>query len=49
MRFTMGQGTTGLEREAYYVGEVVLGRLLKIGHTEAPLGSWWTVTARRRT
>jgi uncharacterized protein YjaZ len=33
MRFTMGQGATGIEREAYYAGWVVVGHLLKAGHT----------------
>jgi len=28
MRFTMGAGTTGLEREAYYVGWLVVDYLL---------------------
>lgn len=31
MRFTMGTGTTGLEREAYYAGWVVVGHLLEHG------------------
>jgi len=29
MRFTMGSGTTGLEREAYYVGWLVVEYLLR--------------------
>jgi hypothetical protein len=33
MRFTMGTGVTGLEREAYYVGWVVVGQLLDEGYT----------------
>lgn len=33
MRFTMGTGTTGIEREAYYAGWVVVGHLLESGHT----------------
>ena len=35
MRFTMGQGPNGLEREAYYVGWVVVGHWLKNGMTLA--------------
>lgn len=31
MRFTMGNGSTGLEREAYYAGWVVIGYRLKQG------------------
>ncbi len=31
MRFTMGTGTTGIEREAYYAGWVVVGYLLEHG------------------
>lgn len=31
MRFTMGQGPNGLEREAYYVGWVVVGHWLENG------------------
>ncbi len=37
MRFTMGPGTTGLEREAYYTGWVVVGHLLERGHSLAEL------------
>lgn len=37
MRFTMGSGTTGLEREAYYAGWVVVGNFLAQGHTLAEL------------
>jgi hypothetical protein len=37
MRFTMGEGTTGTEREAYYAGWVVVERLLAEGHTLAEL------------
>jgi hypothetical protein len=33
MRFTMGTGTTGTPREAYYLGWVVVGRLLEEGWT----------------
>lgn len=33
MRFTMGKGPNGLEREAYYAGWVVVGHLLRTGHT----------------
>ena len=33
MRFTMGTGTTGTEREAYYAGWRVVGHLLERGHT----------------
>jgi hypothetical protein len=37
MRFTMGAGTTGVEREAYYVGWLVVGDLLQRGWTFADL------------
>jgi hypothetical protein len=37
MRFTMGQGTTGTEREAYYAGWLVVGHLLEQGKTLAEL------------
>lgn len=37
MRFTMGRGTTGLEREAYYAGWRVVGHLLEQGRTMADL------------
>ena len=33
MRFTMGSGTTGLEREAYYAGWVIVGEWLRQGMT----------------
>jgi uncharacterized protein YjaZ len=33
MRFTMGTGTTGTEREAYYAGWRVVGHLLRRGYT----------------
>jgi len=33
MRFTMGTGTTGLEREAYFAGWLVVGHLLQQGKT----------------
>jgi hypothetical protein len=33
MRFTMGTGTTGTEREAYYAGWRVVGHLLQRGYT----------------
>lgn len=33
MRFTMGTGTTGTEREAYYAGWRVIGHLLRRGYT----------------
>lgn len=33
MRFTMGTGTTGTEREAYFAGWRVIGHLLAQGHT----------------
>lgn len=33
MRFTMGTGTTGTEREAYYAGWIVVGHLLQQGKT----------------
>lgn len=33
MRFTMGTGTTGTEREAYYAGWRVIGHLLQRGYT----------------
>lgn len=36
-RFTFGTGTTGLEREAYYAGWVVVGHLLDQGWTLANL------------
>lgn len=36
-RFTMGQGATGIEREAYVAGWVALGRLLETGRTLADL------------
>ncbi|MDP9471723.1 MAG: hypothetical protein M3Q71_13845 [Chloroflexota bacterium] len=36
-RFTFGAGTTGLEREAYYAGWVVVGHLLEMGWTLATL------------
>jgi uncharacterized protein YjaZ len=35
MRFTMGTGTTGLEREAYYAGWVIVGEWLREGMTLA--------------
>jgi len=31
MKFTLGEGTTGLEREAYYVGWLIVGSLLDAG------------------
>jgi hypothetical protein len=37
MRFTMGQGPNGLEREAYYVGWVVVGHWLEKGMTFAEI------------
>lgn len=37
MRFTMGKGTTGTEREAYYAGWLVIGHLLQNGKTFAEL------------
>lgn len=37
MRFTLGSGTTGLEREGYYAGWMVVGHLLALGHTLAEL------------
>lgn len=37
MRFTMGRGATGLEREAYYAGWVVVGGLMERGWTLAEL------------
>lgn len=37
MRFTMGRGTTGVDREAYYVGWLVVGDLLERGWTMAEL------------
>jgi enterochelin esterase-like enzyme len=37
LRFTMGQGTTGLEREAYFAGWLAVGWLLEHGHTPASL------------
>lgn len=36
-QFTMGHGTTGLEREAYYVGWLVVQHLLNEGHSIAEL------------
>lgn len=36
-RFTVGTGTTGLEREAYYVGWLLVGRWLEEGWTFAEL------------
>lgn len=36
-RFTIGSGTTGLDREAYYAGWVVVGHLLDQGRTLADL------------
>lgn len=33
LRFTMGTGTTGTEREAYYAGWRVIGHLLRRGYT----------------
>jgi len=36
-RFTIGTGTTGLEREAYYAGWVVVGHLMHRGYTLAEL------------
>lgn len=33
MKFTMGRGTTGLDREAYYAGWVVVGELMERGWT----------------
>lgn len=38
-RFTMGNGTTGLEREAYYAGWVVVSHLLDDGWTFGKLAS----------
>jgi hypothetical protein len=38
-RFTVGAGTTGLPREAYYAGWVVVGRLLAQGCTLAELAA----------
>ena len=35
MRFTMGSGTAGLEREAYYAGWIVVGEWLREGMTLA--------------
>ena len=35
MRFTMGNGTTGREREAYYAGWIVVGEWLRSGMTLA--------------
>jgi hypothetical protein len=35
MRFTMGKGTAGLEREAYYAGWVIVGEWLREGMTLA--------------
>jgi uncharacterized protein YjaZ len=37
MRFTMGQGPNGLEREAYYVGWVVVGHWLENGMSFAEI------------
>jgi hypothetical protein len=37
MRFTMGRGTSGVEREAYYAGWLVVGDLLERGWTLAEL------------
>lgn len=37
MRFTMGQGPNGLEREAYYVGWVVVGHWLESGMSFAEI------------
>lgn len=37
MRFTMGKGTTGVERESYYAGWLVIGHLLQQGKTFAEL------------
>lgn len=37
MRFTMGTGTTGTERESYYAGWLVVGHLLRQGKTFAEL------------
>lgn len=37
MRFTMGRGATGIEREAYYAGWIVLDHLLQRGWTLADL------------
>ena len=37
MRFTMGEGPNGLEREAYYVGWVVVGHWLDSGMTLAEI------------
>jgi hypothetical protein len=38
-RFTFGDGTTGLEREAYYAGWVLAGQLLDQGRTLAELAA----------
>jgi hypothetical protein len=38
-RFTFGGGTTGLEREAYYAGWVLVGQLLAHGRTLAELAA----------
>lgn len=38
-RFTMGEGTTGLEREAYYAGWVLVGRWLSAGRSLAALAA----------
>jgi hypothetical protein len=38
-RFTFGGGTTGLEREAYYAGWVLIGQLLAQGRTLAELAA----------
>ncbi len=43
-RFTFGGGTTYLEREAYYAGQVVVGPLLETGWT---LPGWFTPQRRR--
>jgi hypothetical protein len=37
MRFTMGTGGAGIEREAYYVGWLVIGDLLQRGWTYSRL------------
>ena len=37
MRFTMGEGTTGLEREAYYAGWEVVGYWLRHGQSYADI------------
>jgi hypothetical protein len=33
MRFTLGEGSTGLDREAYFAGWLVVGHLLELGRT----------------